>query len=224
MMLATAARAPSAPPALVPSVIHGDAIADLVAFVQTPAQLVTAPLPWPEGDTLTLDVLAPWTHAMRVAVDDVVSPEQLEGLAPPQLPSAVGFLDRLAFAATVFADLVGATAVGVRVRVGVEPQCPRFHVDQVPARGVWVACGPGTEWLEDHAADRSRLGHQAGDLSDADSGLILDPNGLHAVGPNRLAVFKGELWSGNEGQSVIHRSPPSNGEPRLTATFDWLDA
>lgn len=112
---------------------------------------------------------------------------------------------------------------GVRVRLGVKPQCPRFHVDRVAVRAVWVASGAGTEWLDDRAADRTRLGDNSGGKPDAESGLILNPDGIHEIGPNRLANFKGENWTGNEGKGIIHRSPPPTEEPRLVVTLDWLD-
>lgn len=225
MIECTAFHESNVEPSSTSPVIHGDEIADLAALLQTSAQLVTVPLPWTTQDVPEMGTFEHWTRSVAVHVNGAVSEEQLEGLAPPSLESGTRFLSRLAFAATVFADLIGAKAVGVRVRLSLQPQCPRFHADHVMTRAVWVASGPGTQWLEDQAADRSYLGHQSGGKPDAESGLIRDPNGIHQVGPNRLAVFKGTLWPGNEGRGVIHRSPSTNGQqPRLVATFDWLDA
>ena len=121
----------------------------------------------------------------------------------------------------VFAQLLGAHAVGVRQIVSDGPHCPCFHVDRVPARGVLNILGACTEWLRDADVDRSRL-RRAGGPEDATSGLVREGGILDRSEPRTLAVFKGTTWPGAEERAVVHRSPPPDGERRLLMTLDWL--
>lgn len=121
----------------------------------------------------------------------------------------------------LFADLLEASRVGVRLIVSDAPHCPRFHVDQVPGRAVLTVLGAGTEWFEDTDIDRGRLGH-AGGPDDAVSGLVGDWNQIQRAAPGTLAVFKGKAWPGAEERSIVHRSPPPDGNRRVLLTFDWL--
>jgi len=41
--------------------------------------------------------------------------------------------------------------------------------------------------------------------------------------PGDVALLKGELWEGNEGAGMVHRSPSMNpGDRRLLLSFDFL--
>ena len=102
------------------------------------------------------------------------------------------------------------------------PHCPRFHVDRVAARGVLHVLGAPTEWLQEGAVDRARLGH-AGGVDDASSGLVLDWGRLERAEPGTLAVFKGATWPGAEDRAVVHRSPPADGTRRVLVTLDWIE-
>ncbi|HBS41708.1 MAG TPA: DUF1826 domain-containing protein, partial [Oceanospirillales bacterium] len=45
---------------------------------------------------------------------------------------------------------------------------------------------------------------------------------IRGIAVNAVAILKGELWEGNEGQGLIHRSPDPQGMPRLVLALDWL--
>ncbi|HEU4405683.1 MAG TPA: DUF1826 domain-containing protein [Polyangiaceae bacterium] len=144
-------------------------------------------------------------------------------LAPGEGAEGPGaWLDDVRELVEIFAALTGAPAVGVRVRSGGEPMCPRFHVDRVAVRLVCAYAGPGTEWLDGGDVDRSRLGHAAGGLPDEASGLLREGAKVWRAAPFDLVLLKGEAWPGNEGHGAVHRSPPFWGR-RVVLTLDALD-
>ncbi len=132
------------------------------------------------------------------------------------------WLDDVRELVELFAAFAGAERVGVRLRSGGEPMCPRFHVDRVAVRLVCAYAGPGTEWLDGRDVDRSKLGHAAGGLPDEASGLLREGAKVWRAAPFDLVLLKGEAWPGNEGRGAVHRSPPFWGR-RVVLTLDALD-
>lgn len=80
----------------------------------------------------------------------------------------------------------------------------------------------GHQWLDDRFADRAWLGVNGHGLSDEESGLIRDPAAVHRVPPFAIVLLKGELWPGNAGQGLIHRSPAllADEAPRVLVALD----
>lgn len=208
------------------TVLRAAELADLAHFHDAKTMLAIAPAP-PSCDALR--------HASTLAAAGV-----RRSLAEVDTPSGIpvrGMLDRLAVlegahapawvsyleeVTEVFAYLLDARSIGVRLLVSDAPHCPRFHVDQVAARAVVTVKGAGTEWFEDESLDRSRLGH-AGGSDDATSGLVRDWKRLQRAEAGTLAVFKGTGWPGAAERAIVHRSPPADGKRRLLLTLDWLE-
>ena len=124
----------------------------------------------------------------------------------------------------IYADLLDCPSIGLRLEVVNRAMCPRFHVDHVGIRLLCTYRGPATEWLEDACADRSKLGPASPDVSDENSGVILNPTGIHRAAPYAIVLLKGSRWQGNEGSGIIHRSPivTSNTAPRVLLSLDAL--
>ena len=125
--------------------------------------------------------------------------------------------------AELVADLTGAETVGVRLAACSEPPCPAFHVDKVLVRAAVTYAGAGSQWLPEADVDRRMLGKAS--LEEVRAGS--DPaarGGASVLQVERfdIALVKGERWPDNQGRSLVHRSPPANGEVRLLATFDPL--
>ena len=80
------------------------------------------------------------------------------------------------------------------------------------------ATRPGLDHVD---VDRSRLGHAAGGLSDAESGLIRSGAPILQMSPFEVGLFKGEAWEGNTGRGAVHRSP-SGGARRVLLTLEAL--
>jgi len=131
------------------------------------------------------------------------------------LEGHAAFIADVVWLVEAFRELLDAQRVGLRLRVLDKAMCPRFHVDHVPIRLVSTYAGVASQWLEEGAMDRRRLGDPAAEPGDASR--------IHALQAGDVALLKGERWQGNEGAGLIHRSPqPQEGERRLLLTLDWL--
>lgn len=124
----------------------------------------------------------------------------------------------------VFQHLFGAKTMGLRLQSLDRPMCPKFHIDRLTVRGVLTFTGEGTQWLPNHAAKRSRLGVVSAGLEDSVSGVVLDQDAIQSAPTGSFFLLKGEGWEGNEGNGIIHRSPPvSKLGRRLMLSLDLLD-
>lgn len=147
---------------------------------------------------------------------------RLDGLPPGAGRDALAA--DLAFLTALCVDLLDCDRVGLRVEITDSATCPRFHVDRTGLRLLCTYRGPGTEWLADEDADRSRLGAGADGRPDACSGLLRAGARIHTVPPRAVALLKGSAWPGNADRGAIHRSPavPRGTGPRVLAALDPL--
>jgi hypothetical protein len=209
-----------------PAVLRAGELVELSRIYEPEVQLVWAPVTPPSGALRYARRLAEGrTARARVEVetpDGVPAAGTLERLALIDGEDESSWLAYLEEVTELFASLFDARSVGLRLVVDDGPHCPRFHVDRVVARGVATVLGPGTEWLDDAAVDRRRLGH-AGGPDDATSGAVRDWSRLRRADAGQLGVFKGTAWPGAAPRAVVHRSPPADGSRRVVLTFDWLD-
>ncbi|HJL15677.1 MAG TPA: DUF1826 domain-containing protein [Sandaracinaceae bacterium LLY-WYZ-13_1] len=208
------------------AVVRASELADLTRLYDPDVMLVIAPAPASSGALLHAATLVDaGVRRSRVEVDTpggVPIPGVLDRLAVHDGDHAEAWTAYLEEVTTVFAYLVDARSVGVRMVVSDAPHCPRFHVDRVVARAVLTVVGSGTEWLTDEHLDRSRLGH-AGGADDATSGLVREWWRIERADAGGLAVFKGTAWPGAAERAIVHRSPPADGLRRIVLTLDWLD-
>lgn len=130
---------------------------------------------------------------------------------------------RIAELIEMFCSLLGQDRVGMRLTILDSAMCKRFHVDRVPCRLITTLHGVGTEWLSEVAVDRSKLGPGSAGLDDAESGLLRDETDIEQLRCGDVALLKGELWEGNEGAGIVHRSPAvAKGNVRLLLTLDMV--
>ncbi|CAH6949666.1 Succinylglutamate desuccinylase [Vibrio chagasii] len=131
-------------------------------------------------------------------------------------------LENMAELVDMFCCLFELEEVGLRLAVLNKAMCPRFHFDQVPCRLVTTYHGIATQWLENGAVDRSKLGRGSNGQPDSASGLYNDESDIQQMAVGDVALLKGERWSGNENRGLVHRSPvTSPEEPRLLLTIDF---
>lgn len=195
---------------------------DLVAIFEDVVQIAVLPR---AEDTVISGYLAQATAAgslgggFRITLRPGDRPD-VSGL--PDRPGRSALADDLAALAELYGDLLGCDAVGMRLEVVGRAMCPRFHVDHVGIRMLCTYRGPGMEWLDEHCAERAFLGVRSGGLPDEVSGMIRDPAGIHAVPPCAIVLLKGDLWQGNAGRGIIHRSPlvPEGHAPRVLVAID----
>ena len=123
----------------------------------------------------------------------------------------------------MFGCLFELNMIGLRIATLTNAMCPRFHVDRIPCRLITTYLGTGTDWLPHQSVNHSKLGAGNGGLSDEESGLYPSENHIKTLLPGDVALLKGELWEGNEGAGMVHRSPSMNlDEHRLLLSFDFL--
>ena len=72
----------------------------------------------------------------------------------------------------------------------------RYHTDNVPRRLLVTYAGQGTEWIQNHDADRKA--YEAGEPNEK---IIKNKSKLNFIGLWNIAIFSG----GSDG--VLHRTP-----------------
>lgn len=141
----------------------------------------------------------------------VLSPgAALPNEALPDLPGRDSMQLEIQSWSELLADLTGCPKVGVRIEMPDQAMCPRMHVDHVTLRLITTWRGPGTEWLDEAGADRSRLGSEE---------VILSPSAIHRATTGDVLLLKGERWPGNDGRGVLHRSPQSDDNRQTRILF-----
>ncbi|ARE84110.1 hypothetical protein ROSMUCSMR3_02641 [Roseovarius mucosus] len=114
--------------------------------------------------------------------------------------------DDIGALAVLFGQVMGRSALHLRLEVVRDDACRKFHLDQVPARLLCSYRGAGTEY-----------------------GLMRaqgDPQPVCRMATGDVGIFRGALWSGDEMSGVVHRSPPlaGFGAARLLLVLDVLGA
>jgi hypothetical protein len=122
----------------------------------------------------------------------------------------------------MFCCLFELKRAGLRLRALDRAMCPRFHVDKVPCRLITTFQGIATEWLSHQVVNREKLGAGNNGKSDSQSGIFKNQREIRRLSSGDVALLKGELWDGNEGAGLVHRSPTlTAGQRRLLLTLDF---
>jgi Protein of unknown function (DUF1826) len=177
-----------------------EAPADLVAIYDDDVNLCI----WRRPPSLPIHAYVVAALARRdTQVKQMLDPRHfvLDDFAPDEGDAAgrQAFLDDLELLVELYADLIGARGIGMRLVATGTPTCPRFHFDRVGLRLICTYAGPGTEILCGRDQTSERIGRFA------------------------IAFLKGDDWPGNLGRAIVHRSPPlAPGERRVFVTLDAL--
>ncbi len=209
-----------------PQTICSAELADLSHIYAEQVNICIIERPWldPQVSLFTQSALA---RAEDIHETRVLDPGHFdfESLLPHllNLPGYQVFCQDLAGLTQIFCDLFELRQVGLRLRTLDQPMCPKFHVDHVPCRLVTTYGGVGTEWLEDWAVDRTRLGVNSHGLDDVRFGVIKDPGAVQTMPAYAVGLLKGTRWEGNEQHGAVHRSPATTSDcsRRLLLTLDF---
>lgn len=114
-------------------------------------------------------------------------------------------VDDIAALADIFAGLMQARWLRLRLDVVTTNACRKFHIDAVTARLVCTYRGIGTQY-----------------------GISTDggePRGIFTVPTGAPVVLRGTLWPERPRSGLLHRSPPieGTGETRLVLVLDPVD-
>lgn len=124
----------------------------------------------------------------------------------------------------MFCCLFDLKKVGLRLASLNNAMCPRFHVDNVPCRLVTTYWGEATQWLPHHLVDHSKLGAGSHGKRDEKSGLFDRAIDIRQLMYGDVALLKGEMWDGNSGAGLVHRSPQLEDDcHRLLLTLDFAN-
>lgn len=105
----------------------------------------------------------------------------------------------------IFSRLLNERCLTLRLETTDEDTCPRFHVDRTGLRLLCTYRGAGTEWLENDQVNRYAQQH-----GDANAAIVRYGRPAQFQ-PFWVGVMKGELFPGNRGNGLVHRSPPIAG-------------
>jgi|TARA_B110001452_G_scaffold165437_1_gene138100 hypothetical protein len=124
----------------------------------------------------------------------------------------------------MFCCLFELKRAGLRLATLDRAMCPRFHFDKIPCRLVTTFQGIATEWLPHQVVNREKLGVGNNGKPDSTSGVYKSTHDIQRISSGDIALLKGELWQGNEGAGLVHRSPEvPAGQRRLLLTLDFSD-
>lgn len=120
----------------------------------------------------------------------------------PQCSERALLVDDIAALADIFANVMGAEYLRLRLDVVQANACRKFHVDAVTARLICTYRGTGTQY---------------GMSPDG-----ADPDAVYTVPTCAPIVLRGSLWPTHPPSGLRHRSPPieSTGETRLVLVLD----
>ncbi|ABG31468.1 hypothetical protein RD1_1857 [Roseobacter denitrificans OCh 114] len=120
----------------------------------------------------------------------------------PKCAERVQLIDDMAALAHLFADLMQARYLQVRLEPVKTNACRKFHVDAVMARLICTYRGTGTQYGISKKGD--------------------DPLRVFTVPTGSPILLRGTLWPDSPRSGLLHRSPPIEGseETRLVLVLD----
>jgi hypothetical protein len=174
----------------------------------------------------------PKTIALKLSGSPEQLMEEIQRVFPPALissqdscVSAAAFYADIHQVLDMFCCLFDAKILGLRINTLEHAMCPRFHTDNVAIRLITTYYGLATEWLPDQLSNRVALGTAFASQINTTGAITASERHIQRMAAGDVALFKGELWEGNEGRGIIHRSPaPTTQQPkRLVVTCDLIE-
>jgi hypothetical protein len=131
-----------------------------------------------------------------------VAQQICEASGTPEGPERARLIDDIGALADIFAGLMGAGWLRLRLDVVTTNACRKFHIDAVTARLVCTYRGAGTQY---------------GISTDG-----AEPRRVFTVPTGAPVVLRGTRWPGGLRSGLLHRSPPieGTGETRLVLVLD----
>ncbi|WP_420333193.1 DUF1826 domain-containing protein [Roseibium sp.] len=128
--------------------------------------------------------------------------EQAQLSPSPERDMLTGDVGALAL---IVSKALDVQQVRIRLDVSDEVMCPKFHVDNVPARLLCTYRGAGTEYVLAGAEEDARQ--------------------ISKVKRGAVGLFRGGAWPGEERTGLLHRSPDpaAGGGARLLLVIDPVD-
>ena len=156
-------------------------------------------------DGLFPDVLPRARVILRPEAVRDAAAEICKASGTPAAPQRDHLVDDIAALADIFAGLMRARWLRLRLDAVTTNACRKFHIDAVTARLVCTYRGTGTQY---------RIG--------ADGA---EPRRIFTVPTGAPILLRGTLWPERPHSGLLHRSPPieGTGETRLVLVLDPVD-
>ena len=118
--------------------------------------------------------------------------------------------------ASLYFKICGNRDVTMRLLATETDDCRRFHFDRTHLRMLCTYQGPGTEWLHDDQVDREAQSNGAPNEE------IIRYGEPAVFEPFWVGILKGDVYPGNAGHGLVHRSPPIaySGKTRVLFCLD----
>jgi len=136
-------------------------------------------------------------EAVRAAVTEIC-----EAAGTPAGPERARLIDDITAQAEIFAGLMRARFLRLRLDVIAHDACRKFHIDAITARLICTYRGTGTQY---------------GISTDGDA-----PTRIFTTPTGSPLILRGTLWPTDPPAGLLHRSPPiaGTGETRLVLVLD----
>ncbi|WP_394843897.1 DUF1826 domain-containing protein [Pendulispora brunnea] len=121
-----------------------------------------------------------------------------------------------------FVGLTHTSAVRASLAVVTTNNCGKFHVDYVGLRLLCTYAGQGTEWVPEHAVNRSAMDRPWDDLATINRAIVPDARRVRRTQPGQVLLLKGAKFPGNAAHGAVHRSAPieHRGSRRIVLVFN----
>jgi hypothetical protein len=125
-----------------------------------------------------------------------------------------------------FSEAADVSSVRLHLESLRDAGCCKFHADHLSLRMLCTYFGPGTEWAPGEAVCREEIGCAADSIEAANQRIIPDAGAIQQAPTGAVLVFKGNLFPGEEGRGLVHRSAPVSGlnHTRLRLRMDPFGA
>lgn len=156
-------------------------------------------------DRLDPDVLPRARVILRPEAVRHAASEVCDTLSTPGGPERDRLVDDIAALADIFAGMMQARWLRLRLDVVTTNACRKFHIDAVTARLVCTYRGTGTQYgISTNGAEPCRI---------------------FTVPTGAPILLRGTLWPEHPRSGLLHRSPPieGTGETRLVLVLDPVD-
>ncbi|WP_434050961.1 MAG: DUF1826 domain-containing protein [Roseibium sp.] len=153
-------------------------------------------------DSLPMEQLPELRTVVPVHLAEAAAIAACEQVKLPPSPEREMLTGDAGALALIISKVLDVRQVRIRFDVSDEVMCPKFHVDNVPARLLCTYRGAGTEYV----------------LAGAEE----NPERISKVPRGAVGLFRGGAWHGEERTGLLHRSPdPAAGSgPRLLLVID----
>ena len=127
------------------------------------------------------------------------------------------FINDISAITKEYSRIVAEEIIRFNLYIVEDDMCKYFHSDYNNLRLLCTYHGEGTQWIENHNANRNKMGCEKNEE------ILIDSSAINQLKTFWIALLKGQAYPNNLGNGIIHRSPPM-GEKKNKRILLKLDA